>query len=324
MIYNEKLILEVAIVIKTFLIISVLLASKNYGISKYKPIIVISLAAIIDQIITSGDRDNIWKFGISSYISLLALVLTGKGSNKFPQIFALIILASVSAIYDFRSMAAISVITAIAIVFSPVASRIFRNRFFALSVIITLGIIVYNIIIQLTISGIFGTDNAMKTVDQLNRGGLFSSGRIEWHASIQLFLSNPIGFGFGVGVSPDELSLAQGAISRAGISSTSSQVLVSMFGDSVSLHSIIVDLWVKFGLVGLLLSFAVLTAAFFSLSSPRIYSSDNCGLFLFSILLLIWDFMFSPLKGNYQISAICIYIMIVSLESNTYSRVKRL
>jgi hypothetical protein len=166
--------------------------------------------------------------------------------------------------------------------------------------IIVLGVIfaVYLISTSLLTGGYLGTTLQDRSQAQVSEtGSLLLGGRPEWAATRELMLMRPLGYGAGVVPSWTDLAAGKSGLTKINVD-TGGYANNYMFGGQFRLHSVLADLWVSFGLVGLalglLIIFALLRSLSFLIAERRAATSV-----IFACSLGIWYMLFGPIFSNW-------------------------
>jgi hypothetical protein len=236
-----------------------------------------------------------WKFSLSVPTTLLVLSLPGIYGKPRREAVALIALAAVSGVSDARSASAMMLIAG-ALVFSQgTPSRRRRTRsavvLFRLALVAVGG---FYLIQAAILGGDLGEDAQLRTEHQIAiSGSVLVGGRPELGAATALVRHQPIGYGAGTLVSPSQVLIAKGGMEKLGYDPNNGYVEIYMFGDGIEVHSLLGDLWLLFGIPGMLL--AVSTLGFVVLGMIRALGNHVAsGALLFLAVRLAWDFAFSP------------------------------
>lgn len=236
-------------------------------------------------------------------IVVLLLADAESGKRKVAPWMAATICASLAIISEYRSLL---VFVGMALILSVAARRstarggVGGAKPLRLAATIALaGAAIYTAVSWAAMAGILGSDVAIKSQQQAVLGGsLLSGARVESPATISLMLLRPQGFGPGFVPGLSERDAVYSAIPATEISASVRQYVETyMLDDPMRLHSIVGDLWLQFGLVGLL------TAVFLGwliVDCFRYRVSCPTGLFLSMTLLSWagWDLLFSPIYSN--------------------------
>jgi hypothetical protein len=243
-----------------------------------------------------GEDPANWKFSLSVPVTLLVLSLPQvHGRAKFETI-ALVALAAVSALNDARSGAAMMLIAATLVITQRVGfsggGR--RSMLLILGRLALVAVAGFYSVQALVLDGALGEAAKDRTVEQIQTSGsVLVGGRPELGASIALIAHQPTGYGAGALASPSDIAVAKEGMGRLGYDPDNGYVEIYMFGTGFEVHSLLGDLWILFGLAGMLLAVAVLGFALLGLAhalSRRVAT----GALVFLVIRCVWDFAFSP------------------------------
>ena len=152
----------------------------------------------------------------------------------------------------------------------------------------------YFLATSLLVNGYLGTDAQVRTVEQIQTSGsLLLGGRPELAATIALMEHHPSGYGVGVIPTPNDILIAKSGLAGINYAPNNGYVERYMFGGQFELHSVIGDIWARWGLVGLaflaLITFAVLRSLVEAVSGGH---GDVVTIFV--CVWTVWNLAFSP------------------------------
>ena len=210
-----------------------------------------------------------WKFNLAVPVTFLVLgVIEGRQSRVVPAV-AIIGLGLMGINDDARSYFGMCVLAAMLSLWQ-VRSRAGTgalSRWFPAILIAGSAAAVYFLASALLTSGYFGTELQERSVTQIETtGSLIAGGRPEWSATRELMRTNPQGYGIGVVPTWEDYIIGKKGLASINVD-TGGYAIHFMFGGEFRLHSVIADLWVGYGLVGLGLGFAIAWTIVRSLSS---------------------------------------------------------
>lgn len=239
---------------------------------------------------------NPWKFGFAFPVAICLLAAARTRAQVF---FVLATTASISVIFQFRSFAAMCALTIIVMLVGTSngsTRRKFDARFLATFSLST--ILVYQIGTIGLLNGWFGAGLQNLALTQ-SRGGQVSlvvGARPEFASALALFQSRPMGFGPGVIPNLNDVATGINALDKLGVNTNTAYVKSYLFGDKLELHSVIGDLWLLFGLLGLILSAAILWYLMSGLLSEDTRLATG-ALGVLAGIVALWDLAFSPLSA---------------------------
>lgn len=241
---------------------------------------------------------NAWKYAFAWPVTIFLAALIYDNRSRLLSLVLIAILAALSIINDYRSNFGLLIVAGLIIIW-------LWNRREAPSGPKTAGILVimtglfwavYQGAAWLALNGYLGVRNQMVTARQVANGeNLLTSGRVETSAAFNLFLHNPFGYGPGVVPNFDDVMIAKTALQTTGANLEGDYVNLYVLGSQFKLHSVASDLWVNFGIAGL-----VLAAYFAWLLLTRLIASQDrvTVLYVFASLVALWDIAFSPITSN--------------------------
>ena len=270
-----------------------------------------SAGMLVQNVLTAnafiGFSLNLWKYLFAFPVTILLLAAVSKSKARWPTPLVLLVVGFVSAFNGYRSFFAITIVATALYVWTTKRSKSIissrpRAGFAIVGSVLLLavsGIFVYQAGVWLSINGYLGERNAMITTRQLEKGSsVISIGRSENAVAWKLFEERPLGYGPGVVAEAGEIAIGKEALTSRGINPESSVMDEYIFrSEGIKLHSVISDLWVQFGLLGLALAvvwlFVAASALFGALTTGL-----GSGLTLFLAIKCTWDLLFSPLLSS--------------------------
>lgn len=242
---------------------------------------------------------NPWKFGLSVPIAILLLGLSWWIGRRWLDIVLLVTLSLISAANDSRSAAAMFLMAAAIVTMQriPVA-RGRAHAWWALGRMAIVGYLVFLLAQAAILEGYLGTSTEQRSEAQIEASGsLILGGRPELGATVSLLLRQPGGYGSGTSPSMTDVLVAKSGMSSLGYDPNNGYVERYMFSPGFEVHSIIGDVWILFGVVGLAWLLVTVGFALFGVSS-RLTDRRISGLELFLGIRTVWDLFFSPLPSS--------------------------
>jgi hypothetical protein len=238
--------------------------------------------------------DNPWKFGYA--LPAILILLSQKHVYQRPVVEcgALLALAAMSVLNDSRSLAAMLIIAA-AVRFAVRPARTESRS----SVRVAVGIGLISIggfyLVQAMIAeGMLGEAAQARTQQQSElAGNVLLGGRPEAGAAVALVVRNPLGYGAGALPTPHDIQVAKEGMSSLNYDPDNGYVEHYMFGYGFEVHSLAGDLWIRYGLVGLVLAFGCVLLVSHGMVDALRHGAAS-GVMLFLAVRTIWDFAFSP------------------------------
>lgn len=242
----------------------------------------------------SGDL-NFWKGGWAT--PTIVLVLAWTYGRAWATIVALLVLAVVSVTFDTRAQAVVLLLCAVVVAWQ-LRPRNARGRTSAVGTAVVLGglgLLAYQLGTQALVRGFLGREAQERSIEQINRAGsLILGGRPEGGATLALMRADISGYGFGILPSNADLMVAKEGLAGINYDPNNGYVEHFMFGTGFELHSVVGDLWVRMGPVGLLLILALAVVLVRSVAE-RMQGRAATGLLLFVVIWTFWNLLFSPL-----------------------------
>lgn len=153
----------------------------------------------------------------------------------------------------------------------------------------------YFLLERVLVAGWLGEDLQRKTLEQVREyGSLLAGGRVEAPLAWNLLTAHPSGFGPGFIPTSREYGAA---VSSAVLESNRYYVDGYMFAGQIKLHSFWGDLWVNFGVVGLLVAFLLGIIVSAQLWRQMQQRTTNV-LVIFLGVWVVWNLCFSPIYSN--------------------------
>lgn len=266
---------------------------------------------------------NPWKYAFAWPVSILALsVSRGLGS-----VVALVGLIGITITADSRSFLGFLILT-LAILLgrakfpSEAATHSRRRRRIGAALVIALLLIAaFQLTVAASKAGYLGQRNQVVTLNEGSSGNVLVNARPEWRATLVLAQASPLSYGPGVSPSQQVSAEARAALQRADVSPY--YIEDYMFGDTgIQLHSIAADMWLRYGLVGLMLALSLLSSITLRLSAMI---RDRCATPMATLACLAagWSLLFSPIGSNFQQVVFAVAILAAPTGLDHDSRTKR-
>jgi hypothetical protein len=248
-----------------------------------------------------------WKFDLAVPTTYVVLGVVEQFRSRLVPAVAVLGLGAIGIVADGRSFAGFCVLAATLTLLqirperdesNPKRQKSRLGRWFP--AIIVIGVILsgYFIASSLLTGGYLGTtlqDRSQAQVDAT--GNLILGGRPEWAATRELMLMRPLGYGTGVVPSWTDLTAGTAGLSKINVD-TGGYANNYMFGGQFRLHSVLADLWVSFGPVGLVLGLLIIVALIRSLSF-LIAERRAATSVIFACALGLWYMLFGPIYSNW-------------------------
>ena len=242
------------------------------------------------------DMDNVWKFDLSVPATVIVLALCMMSRRPWVEMIALLLLAVVSALNDSRSAGSMLLVAAALVVWQSLGSRLAKSSTTVrtLAVFGFTAVIGYAALQAFILEGWFGKAAAVRSEAQIAQSGsLLLGGRPELGASTELIAANPLGLGSGTLANGVDLLIAKTGMARLNYDPNNGYVEKYMFGNGFEVHSMLGDLWIRFGLFGaamLIVALVIITLG----TAGQVAKRAASGLMIFLAIQVFWDSLFAP------------------------------
>jgi hypothetical protein len=236
-----------------------------------------------------------WKHGVALPATFLILGLMERSGSRVRVAVVVIALGIVGVLDDYRSYFAFCLLAATLTVWQtrPRGADRPLNRWWPAILLAGLGTSMYLLMTTLMASGYLGEAAQTRTVEQIERSGsLLAGGRPEWGATLELMTLRPSGYGVGVIPNLEDIHNAAAGLESLNIGLNLERDRY-MFGTEFRLHSLVADLWVRFGLTGVALAATILVAVVRSLSFSLAQRTASTSVIL-AAMLVLWSLAFEP------------------------------
>ncbi|WP_406023638.1 hypothetical protein OH802_28075 [Nocardioides sp. NBC_00850] len=246
-----------------------------------------------------------WRFGFSIPATMLLLgacqlIKRRPRKQLLAELVVIGALSVVGALSGARSMSAFLLMTAVLLVWQhrPRTAKRTTSALLSLVLVGALGLGIYKSLEEAALDGYLGASAQERTVEQTRAAGsLILGGRPEIGATVALMLHEPLGYGAGVMATPTDMQAAKQGMSVLGYDPDNGYVEHYMFGTRIEVHSLIGDLWIWFGLAGLVLSGWLLWLATIYLGRSMA-NRTGTALGIFLALQLGWNLFFGPIISS--------------------------
>lgn len=257
-----------------------------------------ALGELVGSALVGLDPDNYWKFSLLVPVTLVALCLPNVFGRAQAEIAVLIGLAAVSAVNDSRSATALMLIAATLLVTQVTRGK--RSPTKGASVLVRLVLVAvggFYLTQSLILDGTLGEAAKERTVEQIQTSGsVLLGGRPEIGASTALIAHRPLGYGAGALATGNDVLTAKTGMAGIGYDPNNGYVETYMFGNGFEVHSVLGDMWVLYGIPGMMLALSI--AGYTLIGIGRHLSQGVAsGAMLFLAFFTLWDFAFSPLPS---------------------------
>lgn len=263
--------------------------------------------ALVNIALTGGNPANLWKYSLAIPVALLLLGIAAMRNSRMLELIALVVVAGISAISDSRSMTAFLLLTAVLVVWQMASAGTGRLRPRPWQTILglaALGLSAFLLFQALILDGVLGEAAAERTQAQIDTSGsLIAGGRPEMGAAAALISAQPWGFGSGTTPTSNDVWLAKTGMSALNYDPNNGYVERYMFGGHFEVHSVLGDLWIRYGLLGAAFALAICVLAVYA-TARHVSTRTASAALIFLTALGVWDTLFSPLLTSYTTLAL--------------------
>lgn len=255
------------------------------------------LGALANVALTGGNSANLWKYSLAVPVIIIVLGLTSTSTRRWLDLLALAVLAGICLVSDSRSMTSFLLLSGVIVLwqsFMPPGRR--RPR--PLQTLLMLGVLslgAFSLLQALILDGALGDAAQQRTQAQIDTSGsLIAGGRPELGAATALISHRPQGFGSGVLPTSQDVWIAKTGMSGLNYDPNNGYVEGYMFGGQYEVHSVLGDMWLRFGPVGAVFAILLVACAVYAVARSVSLRAAS-GLAVLLTLLGAWDTFFSPL-----------------------------
>jgi hypothetical protein len=242
------------------------------------------------------DADNAWKFTFSVPVIVCVLAVCWWRRAFRVELVALLVLAGICALNDSRSAASILLTSLLILVWQKLRVHL-RLRSTALRVLVAVlfvGSVSYLIMQSFILDGYLGENARSRSEAQIRAAGsLLLGGRPEVGATVALLKQSFWGYGMGTVPTFGDVYVAKSGMRAIDYSPNNGYVEQYMFGGGIEVHSVIGDLWLRCGLMGLLLAVTMIATVIWG-SARRLARGTGRALTTFLAIQVAWDAGFAP------------------------------
>lgn len=255
------------------------------------------VGALANVALTGGNSANLWKYSLAVPVIIILLGLTSTSGRRWLDLLCLALLAAVCLVSDSRSMTSFLLLSGVIVLwqmFMPPGRRRPRpGQTLLLLGLLSLG--AFSLLQALILDGALGDAAQQRTQAQIDTSGsLIAGGRPELGAATALVSHRPQGFGSGVLPTSQDVWIAKSGMSELNYDPDNGYVEGYMFGGQYEVHSVLGDMWLRFGPIGALFAVALIGCAVYAVARSVSLKAAS-GLAVWLTLLGAWDTFFSPL-----------------------------
>lgn len=311
----QSMIAQSSVVIAAFGGIGLILWAREH-LSDGKVAMVIGATMLVVNLPRFGSTTNDWKYIYATPLTILVLGYFNR--RRWAAVAALGVFGLVGAALDSRSYFGMCLLAAGVLLLQIRRQRAapgWPARLTAIGVGAMMAVAIYSMASSLLAGGYLGEEVGARTQEQIARtGSLLTSGRPEWHGTVELMRAHPAGFGLGAVPSYDDIWTARVGLVQAGVSVDNHYVDHYMFDGEFKFHSVAGDLWSQLGLLGL--ATALLILAVYAVGLVDLVLSGRAGaVAVYLGILGTWDLAFSPLYGSWRFMALAVGLLLIPKSS---------
>ena len=265
------------------------------------------VGGLANIVLTGGNPANLWKYSLAIPVTLILLGIAAMRNSRILEVVALVGVAGVSAVSDSRSMTAFLLLTAVLVLWQMTSAGTGRLRPRPWQTILgmaALGLSAFLLFQALILDGVLGEAAAERTQAQIDASGsLIAGGRPEMGAAVSLISAQPWGYGSGTVPTSNDVWLAKTGMSALNYDPNNGYVERYMFGGQFEVHSVLGDLWIRYGPLGAVFALAICVLAIYAIARHVSLRTASAALILLTALG-VWDTFFSPLLTSYTTLAL--------------------
>ena len=256
---------------------------------------------------------NPWKFGLTVPVTVLVLALAWRAGSRRAAAVALVVLIVLAGLNDARSELAMLLLVLLVVLWEMRPRTPGRRG----SVALTLGglgglaLVVFQAGQALILEGYLGEATRQRTEAQLDESGsVITGGRPEVGAFVALLRAHPWGFGSGTFPTSTELGTAKTGMAALGYDPDNGYVENYLFGEGFELHSVVGDLWTRFGLIGIALAVVILVVVLTG-AARSIAHRAGAAVLVYAAVKTLWNLPFSPLYGSIPLLMLAVGLCLI-------------
>lgn len=249
---------------------------------------------------------NPWKYDIALPLAILLLGAGWIARSRVAELIAVTLVAGVSAVSDSRSMTSFLALTGAVVVWQmrPPTHGGRARPWLSLASLAIFGTAAYSLLQTLFLEGALGPAAQQRSQAQLDAtGSLITGGRPELGAATSLIQRQPWGYGSGTVPSSADVWSAKAGMSELNYDPNNGYVEIFMFGGHFEVHSVLGDMWIRFGPPGAFFLLLIVGWGIYALARSISIRSASAVAVLLGVLGA-WDTFFSPLASSYRTLAL--------------------
>ncbi|WP_445338041.1 hypothetical protein [Clavibacter sp. CFBP 8614] len=256
---------------------------------------------------------NPWKFGLTVPVTVLVLALAWRWGSRRAAAVALVVLVVLAGLNDARSELAILLLVLLVVLWEMRPSTPGRRGSVALTLLGLggLALVVSQVGQALILEGYLGEATRQRTEAQLDESGsVITGGRPEVGAFVALLRAHPWGFGSGTFPTSTELGIAKTGMAALGYDPDNGYVEDYLFGEGFELHSLVGDLWTRFGLIGIALSVVILVVVLTG-AARSVAHRAGAAVLVYVAVKTLWNLPFSPLYSSIPLLVLAVGLCLI-------------
>lgn len=255
------------------------------------------LGLLANAVVHGFDSSNVWKFTLSIPIVVLGLGWAWWRASRAAEVTVLLVLIAISALNDSRSAASILLVVLTLVLWQLVRTSL-NVRSTLLRATVTVSIVVlgaYNLMQLFILEGFLGQGAKARSEAQIaSTGSILLGGRPEIGAAVALLREYPGGMGLGTLPTFGDVYIAKGGMYAVNYDPNNGYVENYMFGSRIEVHSVLGDLWLRFGVFGMAAAVAFLLIALIG-ALALIAKNRASAVVVFIAVQAAWETLFSPM-----------------------------
>jgi O-antigen ligase len=262
--------------------------------------IVFGVARLIGQLPAIPSSRDPWKFEIAIPLAIILLAWAIRAPGIRLTILSLAGIGLASIALDYRSFFGFCLLAIVLVVWQDRKKKSVKplsKASTAVLIAVTLSAL-YAIGSSLLLDGYLGSAAQERTVAGVEQSGnVLIGGRPEWAGTLALMSEHPLGFGPGTRLTSDDIWTVKSGMASVGVDPNDRFRDEFMFGSRIKLHSVAADLWLGFGLMGIVFSLALLGTIFY-LVLDQLERRIGTGLGFLMAVISVWAILFNPLSPS--------------------------
>lgn len=256
---------------------------------------------LVNVLVTTGINEiNAFKFSFSIPVAVVVLGLSGLSGKRWGEFSWLIFLSAVMLIWaDSRSMAAVLALTIAVVLWQALSAQgtTWKARPWTTILLLGLfGLAVFQGMQAVILEGVLGEAAKQRSELQIQTSGsVVVGGRPEVGATTALLRLQPWGYGSGVLPTSSDVWIAKTGMHELNYDPNNGYVARYMFSSGFEVHSVLGDLWIRYGIFGGAFALALVGYCLYATAS-RISTRSASAMLVFLTVNATWDLLFTPLQ----------------------------